>query len=277
MKLTEAYAYVCSVLPTWSEQGKGSRTASINYRHCLRILGDVEVESIDSDCFTTIQHSLLSDGKENATVNKVTTALRTILNTLKRREKLQRNVPYFESLPEPKGRTKYYSDEEVLQMLEHTHRIDDGQLVHDCILFACLTGARQGEILKLQWSDVFLDEGELVFRDTKNKGEDRWLPITEELHQHLTAMQHHRIDDGPLFDIHPSSLLRRIRKLQKFAGITDTEKNFHTFRHTTATKLFSKGAELPVVMEVLGHANAKTTMRYAHATREGMRRALATL
>ena len=52
---------------------------------------------------------------------------------------------------------------------------------------------------------------------------------------------------------------------------------FHTFRHTTATMLFAKGAELPVVMEVLGHSSAKTTMRYSHATKQGMAKALATL
>ena len=277
MKLSEAYAYVCSVLPTWAPDGKGSRTANINYRHCLRILGDVEVEDIDADSFTQVQQAMLGAGRKHSTTNRVTSALSTILQTLKKRERLTRAVPHFDLLPEPKGRVTFYTEQEVMEMLSHCHRIDDGQTVQDCIRFASLTGARKGEILKLQWSDIHWDINELVFRDTKNKGDDRWIPLSTHLLKLLKEMHERRIDDGPLFDIDKDSLLRRLRKLQEFAGISDKSKCFHTFRHTTATMLFAKGAELPVVMEVLGHSSAKTTMRYSHATKEGMAKALATL
>ena len=278
MKLTEAIAYTSQVKATWSPDAKGYKTAMTNIRHCLEIIGDKEVESIDADDFTKIQQVATKErGRANATTNRWTMALTTVLNTLKKRGKLLGEVPYCELLPEPKGRVTFYTEQEVEDMLNACADIDDGDLVRDCIKFAALTGARQGEILKLQWSDVFFEDQQLVFRDTKNKGEDRWLPITPLLMTHLKEMYARRIDQQ-VFDIDKDKLLRRLRKAQAIAGVVNAKsKCFHTLRHTAATRLFANGAELPVAMEILGHSNAKTTMRYSHATQEGMRKALAQL
>ena len=278
MFLTDAIAYTSQVKATWSPEAKGYKTAMTNIRHCLEIIGDKLVESITADDFTKIQRTATKErGKANATANRWTMALTTVLNTLKKRGKLQGEVPYCELLPEPKGRVTFYTEQEVEDMLLACSDLDDGDVVHDCIKFAALTGARQGEILKLQWSDVYFEDQQLVFRDTKNKGEDRWLPITPLLMTHLKEMQERRIDEQ-VFDIDKDKLLRRMRKAQEIAGVKNAKnKCFHTLRHTAATRLFANGAELPVAMEILGHSNAKTTMRYSHATQEGMRKALAQL
>ena len=279
MLLTEAIEYTSQVKPTWAPDAKGYKTAMTNIRHCLEIIGNKEVDAIDADDFTKIQLTATKErGRANATTNRWTMALTTVLNTLKKRGKLQGDVPYCQLLPEPKGRLTFYTDQEVEDMLEACADIDDGQVVYDCIKFGALTGARQGEILKLQWSDVFFEDQQLVFRDTKNKGEDRWLPITSLLMEHLREMHARRIDEHEVFDIDKDKLLRRMRKAQAIAGVKNAAKKcFHTLRHTAATRLFAKGAELPVAMAILGHTNAKTTMRYSHATDEGMKRALAQL
>ena len=39
---------------------------------------------------------------------------------------------------------------------------------------------------------------------------------------------------------------------------------FHNLRHTYASLLVMKGRDLPTVQQLLGHADIKTTMRYAH-------------
>ena len=278
MLLTDAITYTCQVKPTWSPDAKGYKTAMTNIRHCLAIIGDKVVESITPDDLTKIQQVATKElGRANATANRWTAALTTVLTTLKKRGKLQGEVPFCELLPEPKGRLTFYTEQEVELMLNACDRVDDGALIYDAIKFAALTGCRQGEMLKLQWSDVFFEDQQLVFRDTKNKGEDRWLPITSLLMDHLQQMHGRRIDDH-VFDINKDRLLRRLRKVQQIAGIKNAkDKCWHTLRHTAATRLFAKGAELPVAMEILGHSNAKTTLRYAHATQEGMRKALAQL
>jgi len=46
----------------------------------------------------------------------------------------------------------------------------------------------------------------------------------------------------------------------------------HDLRHTVASQLFSKGNDLYAVKEVLGHKSFRTTMRYAHLTKDAQKR-----
>ena len=52
------------------------------------------------------------------------------------------------------------------------------------------------------------------------------------------------------------------RYLRKRAGVTDFR--FHDFRHDFGTKLLRETGNLKLVQKALGHANLKTTSRYAH-------------
>jgi integrase len=46
------------------------------------------------------------------------------------------------------------------------------------------------------------------------------------------------------------------------AGVA--ELRFHDLRHTAATRMIENGASIVAVSKILGHADLKTTMRYAH-------------
>ncbi len=51
----------------------------------------------------------------------------------------------------------------------------------------------------------------------------------------------------------------RACKLSTIKGL-----RFHDLRHTAATRMIEKGVSIVVVNKILGHADLKTTMRYAH-------------
>ena len=70
-------------------------------------------------------------------------------------------------------------------------------------------------------------------------------------------------EDGKPYGSVRTAFYRAVRK----AGIGHLR--FHDLRHTFATRL-AEVTNLPSVQAILGHRDIKTTMRYAHATREQM-------
>lgn len=49
---------------------------------------------------------------------------------------------------------------------------------------------------------------------------------------------------------------------------------WHMFRHTFASRMTRDGVDIVTVKELLGHADVKTTMRYAHSNGDAKRRAV---
>ena len=76
---------------------------------------------------------------------------------------------------EPRGRTRFLSDEERAALLDACANSEWAPL-HALVLLAITTGARRGELVSLKWADVDLEAGRATIHDTKN-GEQRTLPL----------------------------------------------------------------------------------------------------
>jgi site-specific recombinase XerD len=64
-----------------------------------------------------------------------------------------------------------------------------------------------------------------------------------------------------------------VRRAARAIGITK-HLTFHTSRHTFATSLLTRGADLYVTSKLLGHASVRTTQIYANIVDERKRQAV---
>ena len=263
MNLSDAIEFTKQNRDSW-RLGKGAQTAAINARHVERILGgDLSIYEIETKHFTQLTQQLKAEGKRPATINRITTTLSTVLGELRQHGYKLDPVSY-KRQKEPKGRPEFYTEEEIHTLLQEAKKEDDYMLLHDSILFAIKTGCRQGELLKLTFDDIDLEEHKVIFRDVKTDG-DHIIHLHDDLVEVLERRKMYAINNEVFQWRDKDQLLRTLRATQKKCGIPK-EKCWHTFRHTTATWLIERGVNIRTVMGVLNHSNINTTLRYAKTT-----------
>lgn len=139
---------------------------------------------------------------------------------------------------------------------------DDGFADHltPLVLVAMNTGLRRGELTSLTWADVDLKRKLVTVRAGYAKsGKARHVPLNSEAVDVLTRWQKQQ-PEGRLFEI--ASIKTAWATLLTEAKITDFR--FHDLRHHFASRLVQAGVDLNTVRELLGHADLKMTLRYAH-------------
>lgn len=142
--------------------------------------------------------------------------------------------------------------------------------VRDVVAFLFFTGARLGEVWKLDDKDVMA--GEVILRTRKGKTKKlraRRIP----LHSTIRAMVEQRAETrGPLFtrvnylgkNVRWTNgmFYHVVRPTLEALGIEDFK--CHDMRHTFASHLIQNGATLKAVADLLGHTSLAMVMRYAH-------------
>ncbi len=135
------------------------------------------------------------------------------------------------------------------------------------VLFAMASGARAGELLDVRSSDLDIDRGLAIFRETKN-GDTSCIPIQGKalavLKEYLE--QHSVIGNAFVFRNIGGGIRFRYRsgwiEVKNQTNITDLR--FHDLGHDAASNLAKDGASLAEIGAVLGHRSAQMTKRYSH-------------
>lgn len=78
----------------------------------------------------------------------------------------------------------------------------------------------------------------------------------------------------PFKDFNPSSLYRIVSEYIHKAGLTvqGKKRGPHSLRHSLASRLLEENVPLPVISEILGHANTETTAVYLSIGIDQLRR-----
>lgn len=198
------------------------------------------------------------------------------------------------SLKVPKQNKYYYppvpsvwKKEDVMRMLESIDRGNPtGKRDYAILLLVAKLGIRVGDIKSLELSDLKWQSKTIEIRQNKTKNTVTY-PILNDIGWALIDyLKNARpISNAPFVFIRmnapyeafgkDANLHNIITKYTRLSGITVTDgkrQGMHSLRHTLASTLLEQGTPLPVISEVLGHFNSKSTSVYLHTGMEGLRR-----
>jgi len=213
-----------------------------------------------------------------ATVARKLATLRSFYKFLVKRNEITANpVISIRTPKQEKKLPRFLEYEEVKRLLE-TPPMDNWLGARDRAILETLysTGIRVSELVALNMDDVdFL--GEVVHIRGKGKKE-RIAPISSsalQVIQHYMEYRNKRAQNNNNFDpkvlfvnkhgrrLSTRSVRRKMDKYLKIAGL-DPAISPHTLRHSFATHMLNKGADLRSVQELLGHQSLSTTQIYTH-------------
>ena len=211
-----------------------------------------------------------------ATINRALAELRRVLNWSVQTGKIERNpMQGFRFLKEPNSRERILTQEERRRLLE-TLEEERFTSIKPMVRIALFCGLRFGEIASLEWSDIDESRREFDLLVTKS-GKRRRVPIPATLLEELRALRKEsesrfvfpspRDPEKPVGPIKTS-----FHTLLRVAGIESLR--FHDLRHTAASLMLSKGADIRTVQEILGHASIVTTQRYLTSLEDAKRAAV---
>lgn len=175
------------------------------------------------------------------------------------------------------------SEQEAEHLLDAMRFADTYEGWRDRLLIELLygTGMRRAELIGLTQGDLDLSKNRVLVRGKGNK--ERLLPLLPELIEVAKAYFRHmpeqlpRANEAPLFytargkRLYPAFVYRTINNyLQEVS--TKVKKSPHILRHTFATHLLNRGADLNSVKELLGHASLASTQVYTHSSIEELKK-----
>lgn len=265
------------------------RNYGVDLREFRVFLNERKLSEVDPLVIRGFLAHLKSRGHSKATLSRKLAALRSFFKYLIRENHLETNPLLGISSPKKEKRLPHFLDlSEVTHLLEAPSEKKWGGRRDRSILETLYSsGVRVSELVGLNRGDADLLAGLLKIRGKGKK--ERIVPLGEKALQavrgylEVIPAKFRMRGDGretPLFLNRFGARLtdRGVRRLiVKYAGQISLRQGIspHTLRHTFATHLLDRGADLRSVQELLGHANLSTTQIYTHVTTKRLQEAYA--
>jgi len=258
-----------------------SRHTILNYRLDLEdfqaFLGTSPVERVDYLGVRKYLAVLKEKNLKSRSIARKLSALRSFFRFLTREGFIKANpVASIVSPKLDKHLPQFLTEDEAGRLIESSIPKNNSGLRDRAILETFYsTGIRISELVGLNLDDVDFISGIVKVRGKGKK--ERLVPIGEHAISAIRAYLDRRKQQSQALFLNPS--LRRIsdrgvryifKKYIRVAGIRQGVSP-HTLRHSFATHLLNRGADLRTVQELLGHANLGTTQIYTHLTTERLK------
>jgi integrase/recombinase XerC len=225
---------------------------------------------------------LVEDGLEASSVNRKIASLRSFYKFLLRQGNITKDpMLKIHVLKTKKKLPSFVKENDMERILDPAAFEDSFEGWRDKLVLELFygTGIRLSELIHLKETNVNLKNRTLKVLGKRNK--ERVIPFTQHLVSILegyTIVRNKEVpmkDHGYLFvtdtgnPCYPMMIYRAVRGYVK----TSEKRSPHVLRHTYATHLLNKGADLNAVKDLLGHSSLAATQVYTHNSIEKLKKA----
>lgn len=266
-------------------------------RYLKPLLGDTLIVKLTPIAVQKFVNELGNKGMSTAYIKKIMLVLSQAYDKAIELDKLYKNPCSNITIPKKEERKAVaFSPDEQQRFL--TYCTNAESTYHNMFIFAFNTGMRLGEIQALTWDDYDAKAGTISVTKTlvtvsnrdenapkkqttlleptpKTKSGIRKIPLNISATQAIKNQQEHNNIDSPFIfysavgtPVQKRNIYRSFNDIVKSAGIT-SDVTFHSMRHSFATRLIEKGADIKTISELLGHKSIKVTLDiYSHISND---------
>lgn len=245
-----------------------------------------EYSQLELATFPIIRSWIVSmvDAKISATsINRKIATLRTFYKFLLQRETITQNpMLKIRSLKESKKIPHFVEEQQLIELLDSFPFPEGFEGVRDRLVLELLygTGIRLAEMLSID--DSMISKFERTIKITGKRNKQRIIPLHTSL---LPLIEMYQQEKELLFggnaDKHlivttegktayPMLIYRIVHKY--LSSTTSDKRSPHVLRHTFATHLLNKGADLNAIKDLLGHSSLAATQIYTHNSLEKLKK-----
>ena len=272
-----------------SEKNASSHTLknyAIDLREFTKAVGDKPIADVTYLDIRTFLALLKNRNYSKSSIARKLACLRSFFKCLVRENVLKSNPALEISTPKREKRLpKFLDPTEVTSLLEAPPKNTwEGKRDRAILETLYSSGLRVSELVGLNYDDVDFFSGLLRVRGKGKK--ERIVPIGEIAARAIQDYLAHKpartgestASKKPLYLNRSGGRLtdRSVRRMMiKYARHIALKKEIspHTLRHSFATHMLDRGADLRSVQELLGHENLSTTQIYTHVTTKRLKEA----
>jgi len=243
---------------------------------CTGEFGLNDISNVDYNLIRSWIVSLVNENLSNRSVNRKVASLKAYYKFLQRIGEIATNpLVKHKALKTSKKIEVPFSEEEMQRILSQLPFDDDFEGKRDKLIIDLLytTGIRRSELINLKIHDVDLSGKSLKVLGKRNK--ERIVPLLSPTSDLFTTYLVLRNELEKIVDKEYIFLTKSGNKIYEtlvyriingyFSKVSSkVKKSPHILRHTFATHLLNKGADLNSVKELLGHSSLASTQVYTH-------------